>query len=197
MIIIGLTGGIGSGKSTVSAYLAENTGIPVIDADKIAHDITEPGQPTLTRLEEAFGSGIIRADGTLDRKKLAGIVFSSQEKKELLDRITHGAIREQINREIEAADREQKPAVILDVPLLMETGMDAQCDAVWVVTADMKVRIDRVSARDNIGEEEINARIARQMSDGERFSRADEIIDNSGDKETLYREIKRLVQKYV
>lgn len=197
MIIIGLTGGMGSGKSTVSAYLAENTGIPVIDADKIAHDITEPGQPTLTRLEEAFGSGIIRADGTLDRKKLAGIVFPSQEKKELLDRITHGAIREQINREIEAADREQKSAVILDVPLLMETGMDAQCDAVWVVTADMKVRIDRVSARDNIGEEEINARIARQMSDGERFSRADEIIDNSGDKETLYREIKRLVQKYV
>lgn len=197
MIIIGLTGGMGSGKSTVSAYLAENTGIPVIDADKIAHDITEPGQPTLTRLEEAFGSGIIRADGTLDRKKLAGIVFPSQEKKELLDRITHGAIREQINREIEAADREQKPAVILDVPLLMETGMDAQCDAVWVVTADMKVRIDRISARDNIGEEEINARIARQMSDGERFSRADEIIDNSGDKETLYREIKRLVQKYV
>ena len=197
MIIIGLTGGMGSGKSTVSAYLAENTGIPVIDADKIAHDITEPGQPTLTRLEEAFGSGIIRADGTLDRKKLAGIVFPSQEKKELLDRITHGAIREQINREIEAANREQKPAVILDVPLLMETGMDAQCDAVWVVTADMKVRIDRVSARDNIGEEEINARIARQMSDGERFSRADEIIDNSGDKETLYREIKRLVQKYV
>lgn len=197
MIIIGLTGGIGSGKSTVSAYLAENTGIPVIDADKIAHDITEPGQPTLTRLEEAFGSGIIRADGTLDRKKLADIVFPSQEKKELLDRITHGAIREQINREIEAADREQKPAVILDVPLLMETGMDAQCDAVWVVTADMKVRIDRISARDNIGEEEINARIARQMSDGERFARADEIIDNSGDKETLYREIKRLVQKYV
>ena len=197
MIIIGLTGGIGSGKSTVSAYLAENTGIPVIDADKIAHDITEPGQPTLTRLEEAFGSGIIRADGTLDRKKLAGIVFPSQEKKELLDRITHGAIREQINREIEAADREQKPAVILDVPLLMETGMDAQCDAVWVVTADMKVRLDRISARDNISEEEINARIARQMSDGERFSRADEIIDNSGDKETLYREIKRLVQKYV
>lgn len=197
MIIIGLTGGMGSGKSTVSAYLAENTGIPVIDADKIAHDITEPGQPTLTRLEEAFGSGIIRADGTLDRKKLAGIVFPSQEKKELLDRITHGAIREQINREIEAADREQKPAVILDVPLLMETGMDAQCDAVWVVTADMKVRIDRISARDNIGEKEINARIARQMSDGERFSRADEIIDNSGDKETLYREIKRLVQKYV
>lgn len=197
MIIIGLTGGMGSGKSTVSAYLAENTGIPVIDADKIAHDITEPGQPTLTRLEEAFGSGIIRADGTLDRKKLAGIVFPSQEKKELLDRITHGAIREQINREIEAADREQKPAVILDVPLLMETGMDAQCDAVWVVTADMKVRIDRISARDNIGEKEINARIARQMSDGERFARADEIIDNSGDKETLYREIKRLVQKYV
>ena len=197
MIIIGLTGGIGSGKSTVSAYLAENTGIPVIDADKIAHDITEPGQPTLTRLEEAFGSGIIRADGTLDRKKLAGIVFPSQEKKELLDRITHGAIREQINREIEAADREQKPAVILDVPLLMETGMDAQCDAVWVVTADMKVRLDRISARDNISEEEINARIARQMSDGERFSRADEIIDNSGDKETLCREIKRLVQKYV
>lgn len=197
MIIIGLTGGIGSGKSTVSAYLAENAGITVIDADKIAHDITEPGQPTLTRLEEAFGSGIIRDDGTLDRKKLAGIVFPSEEKKALLDRITHGAVRKQINREIEEAAEEQKPVVILDVPLLMETGMDAQCDVVWVVTADRNVRIDRVSARDNIGEEEINARIARQMSDEERFSRADEIIDNSGDKETLYREIKRLVKKYV
>ena len=197
MLIIGLTGGIGSGKSTVSEYLSKNMGLTIIDADQIARDVTRPGQEILLKLREAFGSEIINDDGTLDRRKLAGIAFQSDEKKKLLEKITHSAIREEINCRLRTSAAKHENAVVLDVPLLMESGIDGLCDTVWVVTTAKDVRIERVSARDGITKEEINARINAQISDGERFARADEIIDNSGDKEALYREIERLIKKYV
>ena len=197
MLIIGLTGGIGSGKSTVSEYLSKNMGLTIIDADQIARDVTRPGQETLLMLREAFGSEIINDDGTLDRRKLAGIAFQSDEKKKLLEKITHSAIREEINCRLRTSAAKHENAVVLDVPLLMESGIDGLCDTVWVVTTAKDVRIERISARDGITKEEINARINAQISDRERFARADEIIDNSGDKEALYREIERLIKKYV
>ena len=197
MVIIGLTGGIGSGKSTVSEYLSKNMGLTIIDADQIARDVTRPGQETLLKLREAFGSEIINDDGTLDRRKLAGIAFQSDEKKKLLEKITHSAIREEINCRLRTSAAKHENAVVLDVPLLMESGIDGLCDTVWVVTTAKDVRIERISARDGITKEEINARINAQISDRERFARADEIIDNSGDKEALYREIERLIKKYV
>ena len=197
MLIIGLTGGIGSGKSTVSEYLSKNMGLTIIDADQIARDVTRPGQETLLKLREAFGSEIINDDGTLDRRKLAGIAFQSDEKKKLLENITHSAIREEINCRLRTSAAKHENAVVLDVPLLMESGIDGLCDTVWVVTTAKDVRIERISARDGITKEEINARINAQISDRERFARADEIIDNSGDKEALYREIERLIKKYV
>ena len=197
MLIIGLTGGIGSGKSTVSEYLSKNMGLTIIDADQIARDVTRPGQETLLKLREAFGSEIINDDGTLDRRKLAGIAFQSDEKKKLLEKITHSAIREEINCTLRTSAAKHENAVVLDVPLLMESGIDGLCDTVWVVTTAKDVRIERISARDGITKEEINARINAQISDRERFARADEIIDNSGDKEALYREIERLIKKYV
>ena len=197
MLIIGLTGGIGSGKSTVSEYLSKNMGLTIIDADQIARDVTRPGQETLLKLREAFGSEIINDDGTLDRRKLAGIAFQSDEKKKLLEKITHSAIREEINCRLRTSAAKHENAVVLDVPLLMESGIDGLCDTVWVVTTVKDVRIERISARDGITKEEINARINAQISDRERFARADEIIDNSGDKEALYREIERLIKKYV
>ncbi len=197
MLIIGLTGGIGSGKSTVSEYLSKNMGLTIIDADQIARDVTRPGQETLLKLREAFGSEIINDDGTLDRRKLAGIAFQSDEKKKLLEKITHSAIREEINCRLRTSAAKHENAVVLDVPLLMESGIDGLCDIVWVVTTAKDVRIERISARDGITKEEINARINAQISDRERFARADEIIDNSGDKEALYREIERLIKKYV
>lgn len=197
MLIIGLTGGIGSGKSTVSEYLSKNMGLTIIDADQIARDVTRPGQEILLKLREAFGSEIINDDGTLDRRKLAGIAFQSDEKKKLLEKITHSAIREEINCRLRTSAAKHENAVVLDVPLLMESGIDGLCDTVWVVTTAKDVRIERVSARDGITKEEINARINAQISDRERFARADEIIDNSGDKEALYREIERLIKKYV
>ena len=197
MLIIGLTGGIGSGKSTVSEYLSKNMGLTIIDADQIARDVTRPGQETLLKLREAFGSEIINDDGTLDRRKLAGIAFQPDEKKKLLEKITHSAIREEINCRLRTSAAKHENAVVLDVPLLMESGIDGLCDTVWVVTTAKDVRIERISARDGITKEEINARINAQISDRERFARADEIIDNSGDKEALYREIERLIKKYV
>lgn len=188
---------LGSGKSTVSEYLSKNMGLTIIDADQIARDVTRPGQETLLKLREAFGSEIINDDGTLDRRKLAGIAFQSDEKKKLLERITHSAIREEINCRLRTSAAKHENAVVLDVPLLMESGIDGLCDTVWVVTTAKDVRIERISARDGITKEEINARINAQISDRERFARADEIIDNSGDKEALYREIERLIKKYV
>ena len=197
MLIIGLTGGIGSGKSTVSEYLSKNMGLTIIDADQIARDVTRPGQETLLKLREAFGSEIINDDGTLDRRKLAGIAFQSDEKKKLLEKITRSAIREEINCRLRTSAAKHEKAVVLDVPRLMESGIDRLCDTVWVVTTAKDVRIERISARDGITKEEINARINAQISDRERFARADEIIDKSGDKEALYREIERLIKKYV
>ena len=172
-------------------------GLTIIDADQIARDVTRPGQETLLKLREAFGSEIINDDGTLDRRKLAGIAFQSDEKKKLLEKITHSAIREEINCRLRTSAAKHENAVVLDVPLLMESGIDGLCDTVWVVTTAKDVRIERISARDGITKEEINARINAQISDRERFARADEIIDNSGDKEALYREIERLIKKYV
>ena len=188
MLIIGLTGGIGSGKSTVSEYLSKNMGLTIIDADQIARDVTRPGQETLLKLREAFGSEIINDDGTLDRRKLAGIAFQSDEKKKLLEKITHSAIREEINCRLRTSAAKHENAVVLDVPLLMESGIDGLCDTVWVVTTAKDVRIERISARDGITKEEINARINAQISDRERFARADEIIVaiNAGDKEERF-----------
>lgn len=197
MNVIGLTGGIGAGKSTVSSYLREK-GYLILDADQIAHDITAKGSPVLIRIAEAFGADMIREDGNLDRKKLAAVVFSDKQKKLLLEEITTRQVVEIIAEKVEELRKNGKYDIIfVDAPLLFEAGVDAMTDFVWMVTAADDVRISRVMERDNISREDVLRRIANQMSNEEKIRRSNEVIDNSHGKDELYRQIELLLTKYV
>jgi len=191
MILIGITGGIGSGKSTVSDYLTEK-GCTVLDADKVCREIVEPGSDTLKELRNAFGSEIINDDGSLNRKKLAGIAFSDPKKKETLDGIMHRKVIEILLKRAEALSGEK--AVFIDAPLLFESNLDRHLDMVWLVDAEEEARINRVQKRDSLSKEEIQKRINLQMSRKEKLQRADYIIDNSGSKEDLYRQLNLMLK---
>ncbi len=207
MQIIGLTGGIGAGKSTVTERLTK-LGYKVIDADKIAREIVLPGEKTLLELEEAFGSEIIFDDGTLNRKKLADIVFSDFEKKELLDRLMHGKINEIVKDRIAIYENEEflnigpegsaplrHSIVFLDAPLLLETGLDKLVNKIWVVDADEGIRRSRIIERDGLSEEEIGKRISSQMNRQDKRDCADEVLDNSGTIEELHKQIDQLLYR--
>lgn len=196
MRIVGLTGGIGSGKSTVSDYLISK-GLHVLDADKIAREIVLPGSDMLIELSAVFGKGILQEDGSLDRKKLGAIVFSDAEKKEILDRMMHTRILELIHERILQFREESEHAkvIFIDAPLLFETGLDKSADEIWVIDVDDETRIRRIMARDCLQREEILKRIESQMTRDEKNSRADVILDNSGEPEALYRQIDQLLEK--
>lgn len=193
MRVIGLTGGIGTGKSTASEYLRKQ-GFSIIDADRISREIVEPGTLLLKELEKNFGSGIIKDDGTLDRKALAAIVFSDKEKKSRLDDLMHGHILDEIERKISESQSGEGRGIIVDAPLLFETGLEKKCDQVWLITADEKLRILRVCERDGMDPEEVRARIQNQMADEEKKERSHRIVDNSGSKEALLAQLAELIE---
>ncbi|MEY8368047.1 dephospho-CoA kinase [Anaerovoracaceae bacterium 42-11] len=196
MNVIGLTGGIGAGKSTVSDYLLDK-GYIVIDADKIARSLTDKGSDTLQALTAAFGEEILFADGSLDRKKLAGIVFSDGEKRLILEELTTKEVVRIIEERLMQLQGEgYKGPVFVDAPLLFESGADRLTGAVWLIDADMDVRVARVMARDGISAEDVKRRIANQMDSEEKKARSTDIIDNSKGKELLYRQVERLLEKY-
>ena len=176
MLRVGLTGGIGCGKSRVS-LLFEKLGAPVIDADQIAHRLVEPRQPALNRIIDAFGIGFLKEDGTLDRAKLRHLVFNDSLKKRQLEEIMHPLVFEAIQAAIETL---KNSYCIVCVPLLLETGMSHHIvDRILVVDCPESVQIDRVKQRDNLSEDLIQAIINSQISRAERLAQADDIIDNS------------------
>jgi dephospho-CoA kinase len=184
---IGLTGGIGSGKSTVSALLAAR-GAVVIDADRIARQVVEPGTPGLAAVAEAFGPGVLTPDGSLDRPALAAIVFADPAAREKLDGIVHPLVR---SRATELAAAAPEDAVVVhDVPLLVETGQAGSYDLVLVVQADPDTRIDRLVRR-GLTEEDARARIAAQASDEQRRAVADVVLENDGTPEDLAEQVDR------
>lgn len=196
MKVIGLTGGIGAGKSTVSEFLTE-AGYLIIDADRMAREITGKGSPVLQRIAEAFGDDMLFPDGSLDRKKLAAVVFSDRKKRQLLESMTTKEVIRMIGEQVAQLRRENKEKLIfVDAPLLFETGADRLTDFVWLVTADQQIRISRVMKRDNATEEQVLARIASQMDAEAKAARSTEIIDNSKGKEELYRRVEYLLEKY-
>ena len=193
MEIIGLTGGIGTGKSTVSNFLREQN-FAIVDADLISREVVEPGKPLLKELEEAFGSEIINEDGSLNRKGLAAIVFNDVEQRKLMDSIMHKEILAEMRRCMEGYQEQgTHQGIIIDAPLLFEIGLEKWCGQVWLVTADMDIRIQRVCARDNAVPAEVEARIRNQMSDDEKIKLSDEILDNSGTLESLHKQITDLL----
>ncbi len=192
MKIIGLTGGIGSGKSTVSEYLASK-GIKIVDADKISHEMMENGSSLLEELAIAFGDEIINTDGSLNRRELARLAFATEEGKNLLNRITHKEISKRVDRQIAELKKSNERIIFFDAPLLFEAGMDSKTGETWLVHVDEATRISRVRDRDGLSEEEILARIKAQMSEEEKLARASHVLDNSGSVEELYAQVDSLL----
>jgi len=180
---IGLTGGIGAGKSLVADYLRAK-GFPVIDADELAHEATAPGQPALAEIRRNFGDGVFSQNGALDRAALARLVFSDAERRTALEKLLHAEIFHRMEKAIATVDL-QTPAVFLSIPLLFETGAERICDEVWLVTADEGLRLSRAMARDDASEEQVRARMAAQLSEAEKRARADILLENDGSPEAL------------
>lgn len=178
MIKLGLTGPTGAGKSTVARLLEQN-GIPLVDADAIARTVTEKGSPVLSALADTFGKDILFPDGSLDRRALAAVAFSSKENTEKLNAVTHPAILARIRRALADATGD---AVVLDAPLLFETGLDALCDHTVAIVADEAVRLARITARDGISEEAAQKRMAVQPDTAFYAARADILLYNNGDR---------------
>lgn len=175
--IIGLTGGIGCGKSTVSDYLRSKN-LTVIDADVIAHQITAPNMEAVAQIAATFGATLINADGALDRQQLAAIVFSDEAALAKLNQITHPLIEKEIEQIIDAKFQER--LLILDIPLLFETKTYlSKIDQSWLVIANERQQIERIMKRDRLSETQIRARINNQMATTEKMKLADKIIDNS------------------
>jgi dephospho-CoA kinase len=197
MFLIGLTGGIGSGKSTVARRFADH-GVPVIDADAVARELVEPGEPTLDDLVERFGRGILREDGHLDRAGLAAIVFPDREARADLDRLTHPRIAARIAERVAllgAGGDDSPPLVLVDHPLLLETGQAGRFDAVVVVIVDEDERIRRLIDERGMGEADVRARIAAQTDDDHRRRVATHVITNDGTIADLHREVDRVYDR--
>lgn len=197
--VLGLTGGIGTGKSTAAEYLKE-MGFAHIDADQIGRDITAYGSPMLPVLDNIFGpSGefgkegfdILNKDGSLDRKALASLVFTDMDRKLKLDEVMFKAIIAEVDRQIELLAEKNPDGIMIDAPLLFEAGLDSRCDMVILIVADIDVRIHRVCQRDDATEQEVRNRINSQMSDEEKKLRSHIIIDNSGTLGELEKQLKK------
>ncbi|MGY1916346.1 dephospho-CoA kinase [Blastococcus sp. SYSU DS0973] len=187
MLRIGLTGGIGSGKSTVARLLAER-GALVVDADRIAREVLEPGTPGLAAVADEFGDGVLAPDGSLDRGALAAVVFSDETARRRLDGLVHPLVRKRSAELIAAAPADA--VVVNDVPLLVETGQAGSYDLVLVVDTDVETRVARLIER-GLAEADARARIAAQATDEQRRAVADVVIDNSGTLEQLTEQVDR------
>ena len=186
--ILGVTGGIASGKSTVSTYLAQK-GALIVDADLIARQVVAKKSSGLKQIVAKFGEEILTASGELDRKKLGKLVFSNKELLKALTDITGPLIRTEILREIQAAKKAQVKLVVLDIPLLFETGYQTLCDKVMVVTIPSKLQLERVMKRDNLSAAEARKRIANQLPASKRNELADVLIDNSKSVAETYQQV--------
>lgn len=195
-MIIGLTGTIGSGKSTVSARLAK-LGALVLDADTISREAVKKGADRLNKIAEVFGKEVIDANGELDRKALAGIVFSDESKRLILNGIIHPQVLKAL-KERTHGEKALNPdrMIVWDVPLLIEVGWVEYVDSVWLVTAPEQTRINRIMARDGCTIKQAQSRICAQMSEEEKARFSNEIIDNGGSLEQLYQRVDALYSEY-
>lgn len=185
MVVIGLVGGIGSGKSVASAMLAE-LGAEVINADLVGHEVYEPGKPGRDAIVAEFGADVVGADGRIDRKKLGSIVFADGAKLARLNAIVHPLIRAELERRIARARAAGKVrAVVVEAAILLEAGWRSLVDQVWVISARREDVVERLAAQRGMRASEADARIAKQMTDGERRSAADQVIENVGSLDDL------------
>jgi dephospho-CoA kinase len=191
MVVIGLAGGIGTGKSAVSRIL-EELGAVVLDADKFGHEVYLPNTDGLREVVAAFGEDVLQPNGEVDRRALGGKVFGNPEAMEKLNAIAWPRIRQRITDGIEEQRRAGTQVVVLDAAVLIEAGWTDAADEVWVVTSPEAQVIQRIQARNNLTEEQVRARMSSQMSTEERVKYADIVVENDGDLEDLRRKVKAL-----
>ncbi|HEY8449992.1 MAG TPA: dephospho-CoA kinase [Bacillota bacterium] len=192
MIVIGLTGGIGTGKSRVARLLGE-LGAEVLSADQIAREVVEPGRPAYAAVVARFGPEVVARDGTIDRRALAERVFSDEQSRKDLEAIVHPAVRAETAARLAALRARPDPpaVVVVEVPLLFEAGRERDFDEVWVVRADEATAVRRAASRDGVDEEHIRARLRAQWPLEEKVRRADVVIDNDGDWEATAEQVRR------
>ena len=193
MLIIGLTGGIGSGKSAVSDKF-KSLGITVVDADVAARTVVEPGQPALAEIERHFGSNILNQAGVLDRAQLREIMASDSEERVWLESVLHPKIGEQIAKEL---NESTSPYTIYVAPLLLETNSQKMCSRVLVVDVPKEIQIQRTVERDKVSEIQIEKIVAVQMERKERLEKADDVLVNTGTIKELEEQVVKLHQKYL
>lgn len=194
MLVIGLTGPTGAGKGAVAAIF-EGYGIPVINADRVYHELITPPSSCLRELREAFGKGILLPDGSLDRRTLGGIVFNDPAARERLNAITHRYVMEEVKTRMERFRRDGIPVAVFDAPQLFEAGAQKACTAVISVLADRGLRLERIMVRDNISAEAAMRRILAQKSDEFFRAHSDYIIENNGNVELLAPQIRRILKE--
>ncbi len=192
MLIVGLTGNIGSGKSSV-ARLFKEMGARVIDTDQVARDVVEPGTPGLHQIVQYFGAGILNADGSLNRPKMAQIVFNNPEALKHLNSIVHPAIRAELLKVLaDYKNNPDAPLLIIEAPLLIETQLYKLMDQVWLVTVNAQTQIQRVIKRDATTPRQVSSRLAAQMPQEDKIPYAHRIIDNSGTPENTLQQVRQI-----
>lgn len=194
MRVLGLTGGIGTGKSTVARLLREE-GIPVVDADRISREVTEPGRDVYREILLRFGREVLLPDGRIDRKRLGETVFSDPGRRAELESVTHPRIAEGIAQALAALEREEHPVAVVEAALIHERKRGRMFDAVIGVRCDRERQVERIMARDGISREQALARIAAQMDPDEKASASEYRIDNSGDLESTSAQVRALARK--
>jgi dephospho-CoA kinase len=193
MLKIGLTGGIGCGKSTVSRLFAE-LGVPIIDADEISHQLVQAGQPALQNIKHVFGSEILHANGELNRGALKTLIFENPATKQQLETILHPLVFQEISRQLNLFTAAY---CIVSIPLLFETHAESLVNRILVVNCDVETQIERVKQRDNLPLERIQAIMATQVSSAFRKNHADDILDNSKNNTVLAEQVKKLHNFYL
>ncbi|WP_446373477.1 dephospho-CoA kinase [Coleofasciculus sp. D1-CHI-01] len=186
--IIGLTGGIGTGKTTVSNYLADTYQLPILDADSYARDAVQPGSPVLNRIITRYGSDVKLADRTLNRKRLGEIVFPNPKERQWLEQQIHPYVRDRIESQLNILE---SPTVVLVIPLLFEANMTDLVTEIWVVSCPQEQQIQRIQERDRLSLEQAQSRLNSQLPLAEKVARADVVLDNSSTRDSLLQQVDR------
>ena len=193
MFVVGLTGGIGSGKTAATDFLAQQ-GITIVDADLASRVVVEPGQPALQHIADHFGEHVLTADGALDRRALREIVFADADALKVLEGITHPAIGEELKRQIAASE---STYTVLVSPLLLETSQKVLVDRILVIDAPAELQVKRAMERDHVPEEQVAAIIKAQMERTKRLDQADDVVENHGSLQVLHEQLASLHQRYL
>ena len=194
-LVVGLTGSIATGKSTISKMFSE-ADVPVIDADAIAREVVEPGEVAYEKIVQHFGEEVVSEGGTLNRKRLGSIVFNDESERKALNEIIHPEIRKEMLSRRDQYIREEQPLIIMDIPLLFESGLFDYVDQVLVVYIPEKLQVERLMKRDKSSKEDAQARIDAQISIEEKKDKADAVIDNSGTIEESRRQLMEILRNW-